>query len=95
MYIILIWLVVKREFLDAFLLATLEMAQAALQESGTRRFEILRGDTDPTRFVLYKASNSRADHDFHLTTVHLQQWRETVTPMLAEPQQMDSYTQLF
>lgn len=95
MFILLMWLMVQREQIDAFLIATLEMGQMALKENGTRRFEILRGDDDPTRFVLYKATNTRADHKAHLETPYAEQWLDTIAPMLAEPIQQSSYTQLF
>ena len=95
MFIVLVWLLVQEAKLDAFLVATLEMAHASLEEDGCRRFEVLRGESDVTRFVLYEAFNTRADGELHLTTEHFKQWEKTITPMLTEPVQAVSYTQLF
>lgn len=95
MHIVLIRLDVNPQDIDAFLVATLEMGHAALKEKGTRRFEVLRDDNVPTRFVLYKATKTQADHQAHLTTEHANQWLARVTPMLAAPMRTDSYNQLF
>ncbi len=95
MFIMLIWAAVKPEHADDFLVASLEMGHAALKEEGARRFEVLRDDTDPTRFVLYQATKTRAEHEQHLVTPHAVLWREKTKPMLAEPIRNDSYNQLF
>lgn len=95
MFLVLVALAVRPEFLEAFLVATLEMAHESLKEDGTRRFEVIRRENDPSQFVVYITFNSRADSEFHRNTPHVEQWLKTVTPMLAEPFQEDSYTQLF
>ena len=95
MYIVVTWLTVNVQDIDAFLVATLEMGHAALKEKGTRRFEVLRDDNDPTRFIVYKATKTREDHETHLTTTHAKQWLAQVTPMLSGPLRSDSYNQLF
>ena len=95
MHIVLVRLSVKPEFLDAFLVATLEMAHAALEEEGTRRFEVIRQEDDASRFVLYQAARSSDDHTADLASGHVKQWLASVEPMLVEPPQMTAYTQLF
>lgn len=95
MYIVLIWLDIRAQDVDAFLVNTLEMGHAALKQKGTRRFEVLRDDNVPTKFVVYMATKSRTEHENHLTTSHAKQWLAQVTPMLASPMLQDSYTQLF
>ncbi len=95
MRIVLVWLAVKQEFLDAFIVATMEMAHASLREDGCRRFEVLRADEQSLRFVLYAAFNSRRDAELHFETEHLAQWNAAVAPMLSEPPQALHYTQLF
>lgn len=95
MFLVLVTLVVKSTYLESFLAATLEMAHESLKENGTRRFEVIRRQDDPSQFIVYITFNSRADHEFHRTTPHVKQWLATVTPMLAAPVQEHSYTQLF
>ena len=95
MFLVLVTLMVKPEFLDAFLVATLEMAHESLKEMGTRRFEVIRQENDPTRFVMFQTLNSHADQASHLKTPHVLHWLDLVTPMLSQPLEMDSYTQLF
>ncbi len=95
MFLVLVSIVVKTKFLEAFLVATLEMAHESLKEDGTRRFEVIRQEDDETKFIVYITFNSRADYTFHLTTPHMQHWLKTATPMLAGPPQEHSYTQLF
>jgi quinol monooxygenase YgiN len=88
-------IVVSADHSDDFLVATLEMGHAALKEDGTRKFEILRDDNDHSRFVVYKATKTRAEHEQHLNTPHAVKWRTQVTPMLAEPLRVETYNQLF
>ena len=95
MFIVLVWLVVRAEQLDAFIIATLEMAHASLREDGCRRFEVLRGDENSLRFVLYAAFNSRRDAELHFETEHVAQWNEIIAPMLSEQPQTVNYTQMF
>jgi autoinducer 2-degrading protein len=95
MHLVLVSLMVKPEFLEAFLVATLEMAHESLKESGLRRFEVIRQEDDPAHIVLCKTCNSRADHELHQNTQHVKNWLATVGPMLAQPMETKSYTQLF
>ncbi len=92
---VLVTLSVDAAHLEEFLVATLEMAHAALEEDGCRRFEVLRQEDLPTQVVLYQVFNSRADGQRHLETEHFKLWRSQVAPMLAEPMQAVTYTQLF
>ena len=95
MLIIMVFLHVLPEFAESFVVATLEMAHTSLRERGCRRFEVIRDETDPTQFILYKLFNSRADGDLHLEMEHYSNWETIVTPMLAEPSRTCTYTQLF
>ncbi len=95
MFIVIVWLTVKADWLEAFLVATLEMGHASLKENGCRRFEVIRSEHDPTRFLMYKAFSSRADAEAHLTTVHVQHWQTLVAPMLREASRAETFTQLF
>jgi quinol monooxygenase YgiN len=83
------------EWIEPFMVATLEMAHATLRERGCRRFEVLRDESEPTEFILYQLFNSRADAELHSQMEHYQNWQSVTATMLAEPARMSSYTQLF
>ena len=95
MFIVLVSFIVRAAELDAFLIATLEMAHASLKESGCRRIEVLRTETEPTHFVLSESFNARTDGEAHLAADHFKRWQQTIAPMLMEPSHATTYTQLF
>lgn len=95
MLIMIVFLNVLSEFVEPFTIATLEMAHLSLRERGCRRFEVIREETDPTRFILYLLFNSRADGDLHLQMEHYENWLTATAPMLAEPARVATYTQLY
>lgn len=86
---------VKSDSIDAFKKATLENAQASVQEVGIARFDVVQQQDDPTRFVLvevYRTSDAPAKHK---ETPHYAKWRDTVAPMMAEPRSSMKFTNLF
>lgn len=93
--VILIFLDVLRDYTESFTIATLEMAHTSLREKGCRRFEVIRDETVPTRFVLSMLFNSRADGELHLLMQHHDDWQTATASMLSEPPQISTYTQLF
>ena len=52
MLIVHVHVQVKPEHVEAFRLATIENAQASIQESGVARFDVVQQADDATRFVL-------------------------------------------
>ena len=76
---------VKPEFLDAFLRATLENARHSILEPGIARFDVLRRDDDPARFVLLEVYRNADAPARHRETAHYAKWRDTVENMMAEP----------
>ncbi len=95
MLIQLVFMRVLTEYVEPFIVATLEMAHTSLREQGCRRFEVIRDETDPTQFILYLLFNSRADGELHLLMEHVANWQTVTASMLAEPARVNSYTQLF
>jgi quinol monooxygenase YgiN len=95
MFIVIMSVAVQGDRADDFLVATLEMGHAALKEDGTRRFEILRDETDHSRFIVYKATKTRAEHEQHLNTPHAVEWFAKIKPMLMEPMRTETFNQLF
>jgi quinol monooxygenase YgiN len=86
---------VKPEFLDAFLRATLENARNSVLEPGIARFELLRRDDDPARFVLLEVYRNADAPARHRETAHYAAWRDTVADMMAEPRTRVIYANVF
>jgi autoinducer 2-degrading protein len=87
MYVTLVHVHVKPENVTDFIEASLENARGAVKEPGNLRFDVLRMDDDPTRFVLYEAYATAEDAAAHKDTPHYRKWRETVGDWMAEPRQ--------
>ena len=87
MYVTLVHVHVKPENVRDFIEASLENARESVNEPGNLRFDVLRMDDDPTRFVLYEAYATAEDAAAHKDTPHYRKWRETVADWMAEPRQ--------
>ena len=86
---------VKPEFFDAFLRATLENARNSILEPGIARFDVLRRDDDPTRFVLLEVYRDAEAPARHRETAHYAAWRDAVADMMAEPRNRATYSNVF
>lgn len=86
---------VKPEHLDAFTKATLDNARHSNREPGIVRFDVLRQQDDPTRFVLYEIYRTPEDQLAHRETEHYLRWRDTVADMLVEPRTAVKYDVLY
>ncbi|BBL71052.1 antibiotic biosynthesis monooxygenase [Methylogaea oryzae] len=95
MYVTLVHVQVKPEYLDAFIAATGENHEQSIREPGNRRFDVVQSVEDPTRFVLYEAYASEADANLHKQTAHYLKWRDTVADWMATPRQGVRYEGLF
>ena len=95
MLIVHVFVNVKPDQIEAFRTATLENARNSIQEPGIARFDIIRQQDDPTRFVLVEAYRTSEDPGRHKETAHSQKWRDTVADMMAEPRTSVKYTNVF
>jgi autoinducer 2-degrading protein len=95
MLIVHVFVHVKPNQLDAFEKATLENAHNSVREPGVARFDFIRQQDDPTRFVLVEVYRTADDPGKHKETVHYQKWRDTVADMMAEPRTSIKYTNVF
>ena len=95
MLIVHVFVHVKPDQLEAFEVATLENARNSIQEPGIARFDVIRQQDDPTRFVLVEVYRTAEDPAKHKETAHYQQWRDTVAGMMAEPRTSVKYTNVF
>jgi quinol monooxygenase YgiN len=87
MIIVLVSVHVKEGFIDEFLHATIENAEASRQEPGVVRFDVIQQEDDPKHFLLVEIYRTEEDPARHKETSHYIQWRETVAPMMAEARQ--------
>lgn len=95
MLIVHVFVHVKPDQVDAFQKATLENARNSVQEPGVARFDVIRQQDDPARFVLLEVYRTEQDPGRHKDTAHYQKWRDTVAEMMAEPRTSVKYTNVF
>ncbi len=95
MLIVHVFVHVKPEQVEAFRTASLENARNSIQEPGIARFDIIRQQDDPTRFVLVEIYRPSEDPGKHKETAHYQKWRDTVSDMMVEPRTSIKYTNVF
>src|SRR5436305_9973050 len=87
MYIVAVTVFVKPETIDPFIQATLVNARSTRREPGNMRFDVLRAEDDPTRFLLYEAYKTKKDFTAHQQTSHYLAWKSTVADLMAQPRQ--------
>jgi len=95
MLVVHVFVHVKPNQAEAFESVTLENARNSIQEPGIARFDVIRQQDDPTRFVLVEVYRTADDPGKHKETVHYQKWRDTVADMMAEPRTSVKYTNVF
>lgn len=86
--------VVKPEHVEAFIDATLENHRNSVQEPGNLRFDVLRSQEEPERFLLYEVYDSPESAAAHKQTPHYLRWRDVVADMMAQPRHGVPYTAL-
>jgi (4S)-4-hydroxy-5-phosphonooxypentane-2,3-dione isomerase len=83
---------VKPEAIDAFIEASVLNHKGSISEPGNLRFDLVRKDDDPERFMFYEAFESEEAAAAHKNTEHYLRWRDTVKDMMAEPRYGIKYT---
>jgi (4S)-4-hydroxy-5-phosphonooxypentane-2,3-dione isomerase len=86
---------VKAESVEEFRQATIENAQASVQEPGIARFDVMQLEDDATRFVLIEVYRTPEAATAHRETAHYTKWRDAVASMMAEPRQRAQYNAVF
>jgi autoinducer 2-degrading protein len=95
MYVVAVTIWVKPECVGPFIDATLENARNTRHEAGNLRFDVLRAEDDPTRFLLYEAYHVKDDFVKHQQTAHYLHWKATVTDFMAQPRQGVKHQSVF
>lgn len=94
MFITIVHIEVHPAHLDSFIQASTENHLESVKEPGNLRFDLLRSEDNPSRFVLYEAYESQVAAAAHKETAHYLKWRETVAPWMAKPREGIRYTGL-
>lgn len=95
MFIVHVFVRVKPEKAEDFAKASIENARNSVREPGIARFDVIRQQDDPTRFVLVEVYRSPEDAAKHKETAHYLKWRDAVADMMAEPRTSIKYTNIF
>jgi len=95
MYVVVVNVHVKPEAVDAFITATADNHLNTRKEPQNLRFDVLRRNDDPNRFVLYEVYTSESGFTAHQQTPHYGIWKDAVAPMMAEPRAPQKCTSLF
>jgi autoinducer 2-degrading protein len=92
MYVVCVEVVVKPEFVDAFIAASrLNHEGTRRDEPGNVRWDLVQKEDDPTRFLLYEVYRTRAGFAHHQQTAHYLRWRDEVAAMMQEPRRASRY----
>jgi autoinducer 2-degrading protein len=95
MYVVVVNVHVKVECVADFVSATQQNFLGTRGEPGNVRFDILRRNDDPNRFVFYEVYRDESGFTAHQQTAHYLTWKETVAPMMAEPRSPQKCTNVF
>jgi quinol monooxygenase YgiN len=95
MFIVHVFIHVKKDHIEAFKQATLQNAQNSVHEPGIARFDVVQQQDDPARFVLVEVYRTSDDPAEHKETEHYRTWRDTVEPMMAKPRTSIKLTNIF
>ena len=85
MYTTLVYVYVKPQHIDDFIVATRINHEASVNESGNRRFDVLQQEDEIGKFVLYEAFATKQDAHLHKQTDHYLNWRDSVANWMAKP----------
>ena len=94
MLIVVVQVHVVPDGVEAFERATLENARASLREPGIARFDVIRQQDDPQRYLLVEVYRSPDAPAAHKETAHYLKWRDAVAPLMASPRTSHRYENL-
>jgi (4S)-4-hydroxy-5-phosphonooxypentane-2,3-dione isomerase len=95
MIVVEVNIVVKPDFIEEFIAATVANAEASLRESGVARFDFLQDVDDPTRFVLVEVYRTQDAPAKHKQTDHYKTWKAVAEDMMALPRTKKVYVNIF
>jgi quinol monooxygenase YgiN len=90
-----VFIQVKPECVERFIEASKANAKKSLLEPGIARFDLIRQQDDPTRFVLVEVYRDVEATVRHKETAHYACWRDTVADMMAAPRSSTKFETLY
>lgn len=95
MLVVHVFVKVKPECIDDFIVATLKNAKASQKEAGIARFDVLQEKDNPEHFLLVEVYRTQEDTNRHKETAHYERWRDDVEDMISVPRTKKIYKNLF
>ena len=95
MFVVAVTVHVKPPFTNQFIDAILDNAHNTRKEPGNVRFDVLRAEEDPNRFLLYEVYKRKEDFAAHQQTEHYLRFKNGVADWMAQPRQGVRHTALF
>ncbi len=95
MYIVQVYVKVKENDVNQFIIASQENAENSLKEDGIARFDVLQDIEDPKNFLLTEVYKNEEAPFEHKKSSHYKKWKETVAGMMAEPRYSVKYRNIF
>jgi len=95
MFIYIVHIDVKPEFVEQFKAETLANAQGTVNEPKNYRFDVLQQSDDSTKFTLYEVYADESALESHRQTAHYARWKSAVEPWMASPRKAVKYAELF
>lgn len=95
MWVVLVQVEVKPEYIQAFRQACIHNASNSIKEPGVARFDVIQQHDQETRFILIEAYRDQMAADEHKQTAHYAQWRDTVEPFMAQPRSSVKYINVY
>jgi (4S)-4-hydroxy-5-phosphonooxypentane-2,3-dione isomerase len=85
MIVTCVYVHVKPDSVDKFILETISNHRKSVKEPGNLRFDFIQQSDDPCRFMIYEAYESEEAAAEHKKTSHYLLWRDAVEDFMAEP----------
>jgi autoinducer 2-degrading protein len=95
MYIVVVSIFVKPEFLEPFKAATLDNASNTRTEPRNLRFDVIQHEDDPNRITLYEVYKNKDGFTAHQQTAHYARWKGAVGDWMAQPRMAVKGSPLF
>jgi quinol monooxygenase YgiN len=80
---------------QAFRNASVANAHESVRDPGIARFDVLKQQDDPSRFLLVEVYRSPEAPAAHKETAHYKSWRDAVADMMAEPRTSVRFSNVF
>lgn len=80
----MVHILVKEQYLDAFIEASIENHRNTIKEPGNLRFDILQDAQNPLKWIFYEVFKNEDAIAAHKATHHYAKWRDTVADWMAE-----------